>query len=559
MRAFPRTVRCAVLLGLLGTAADAAPIAAQDVIHLLSGATGDDFGIAVSDVGDIDQDGFADVAVGAIQNGAPSAGAGYVRVHSGRDGAVLLTFSGDDPGDTFGNSVGSAGDLNSDGVPDVVVGAIWDDVTGAFGGSVRVHSGADGTVLLSVPADAGGDFFATRVSGAGDVNGDGTPDILVGAVQFLFAGNGYARILSGADGSTLHNWTGAHSNCQFGYSVSDLGDVNVDGVPDVAVGAWFENLAGQGSGSVQVFSGATGSTLATYAGLPGAHLGASVATAGDVDGDGVPDLIMGASGDPTAGAYAGGAFVRSGLSGTLLHSFYGFAPGDQFGNAVHGAGDVNGDGRDDLVVGAIRASPMGQYSGSAYVFSGLDGARLLQLDGVQTNDFLGCAVSGAGDVNGDGAADVIVGAKLSDLGQPDGGAALVLSGRAFAEPFGQGCAGLSSSLTGTPALGSSITLGLTGAVPSVPAWPFLGGSDRSWLGLPLPLDLASLGAPGCNLLVAPTLLQPTQVVDALGAASLVIMVPTDPGIVGATVHAQWASIDPVALATSNGLHITLQP
>jgi len=549
--------------GLFGLLAGAAPSAAQDVIHAFSGQSGDDFGLAVSDAGDVNLDGYADVVVGAIQDGVPSAGAGYARVFSGVDGTSLHTFHGDDPGDTFGNSVGSAGDVNMDGVPDVVVGAVWDDAQGAFAGSVRVFSGADGAVLLNLLADSPGDFFGLRVSSAGDVDGDGRVDILVGAVQWMFNDKGYARVYSGADGSILHHWNGAHNGSQFGYSVSDLGDVDIDGSPDVVVGAWFENLGASGTGSARVFSGASGAVLYTFAGKPGAHMGSSVATAGHVDTDGVPDIILGASGDATAGSYAGGAYVYSGASGALLHAFHGFSPGDQLGNAVHGAGDVDGDGRGDLVVGAIHAEPAGQYSGSAYVFSGADGALLNQLDGTQPSEFLGGGVSGAGDVNGDGAADVIVGAKLSDLGQVDGGAAWVLSGRAFVEAFGQGCAGLSATSSGTPSLGDTLVLKLAGALPGAPAWPFLGVSESAWQGLPLPLDLGLFGAPGCLLLASPDIVLPSQIAGATGQASFSLGLPLTSTLVGKRVFAQWLALDlaavPIAIASTNGLGVTVQP
>jgi hypothetical protein len=162
-------------------------------------------------------------------------------------------------------------------------------------------------------------------------------------------------------------------------------------------------------------------------------------------------------------------------------------------------------------------------------------------------------------VNGDGAADVIVGAKLADVGAVDGGAAFVISGRLFFEPFGQGCAGLVASASGEPALGASFELELSGALPGLPAWPFLGISDTSWQGLPLPLDLALFGAPGCKLLTGMDVSLPTQVTDVVGEAAVSIPLPATPGLAGLVIHAQWGSIDPFALATSNGLHVTIQP
>lgn len=287
-------------------------------------------------------------------------------------------------------------------------------------------------------------------------------------------------------------------------------------------------------------------------------MGSSVSWAGDVNGDGTPDMILGAN---AANGYAGGAYVHSGLDGSLLHAFSGFSTGDQFGNCVHGAGDTNGDGVPDLVIGATLAQPVGENSGSSYVFSGADGSLLLQMDGMAAEDYLGGSVSFAGDVNGDGRADVIVGARLSDLGSLNGGAAWVLSGRPFVESYGTGCAGAVASASGVPAVGSSFTLELDAAV-AVPALLFLGASDTTWNGLSLPLDLGPLGAPGCSLLTGPQAMVANGT-DITGHAGQPVFIPADAGLIGRTVYAQWATMDaaanPFGAAFSNGLAVTLQP
>ncbi|MDA0668050.1 MAG: hypothetical protein O3A50_09780, partial [Planctomycetota bacterium] len=147
-------------------------------------------------------------------------------------------------------------------------------------------------------------------------------------------------------------------------------------------------------------------------------LGFSVSGAGDVDGDGFDDLIVGALwADPGGLTEAGSAFVYSGATGSLIWQFDGQASADQLGRSVSGAGDVDGDGFDDVIVGAHGADPGGlSDAGSAFVYSGATGSLIWQFDGQASSDILGISVSGAGDVDGDGFDDVIVGAPSADPG-----------------------------------------------------------------------------------------------------------------------------------------------
>ena len=147
-----------------------------------------------------------------------------------------FTFTGDSAGDRFGNSVSSAGDVNGDGFDDLIVGAQNDDNNGTDSGSARVFSGADGSVLYNFDGDSAGDLFGGSVSGAGDVNGDGFDDLIVGAQNDdnNGANGGSARVLSGADGSVLYSFDGEIGD-GFGQSVSGAGDVDGDGFDDLIV------------------------------------------------------------------------------------------------------------------------------------------------------------------------------------------------------------------------------------------------------------------------------------------------------------------------------------
>jgi hypothetical protein len=238
-----------------------------------------------------------------------------VRVYSGFDGTVLYRFDGDSNLDLFGASVNGAGDVNSDGFDDLIVGALFDDNNGTNSGSARVFSGATGRILYTFDGDSPHDLFGGSVSGVGDVNGDGFDDLVVGADNDDNNGqeSGSARVFSGADGTTLYTFYGDSPGDLFGRSVSGAGDVNGDGYPDVMVGALNDANNGKESGSARLFSGLDGSILHTFDGDSSLdHFGRSVGNAGDVNGDGFGDLIVGASGDDNNGNLSGSARVFSG-------------------------------------------------------------------------------------------------------------------------------------------------------------------------------------------------------------------------------------------------------
>ena len=167
----------------------------------------------------------------------------------------LYTFNGDNAFDRFGSSVSGAGDVNGDGFDDFIVGAFGDDNNGNYSGSARVFSGADGSVLFTVSGDSLYDEFGRSVSGAGDVNGDGFDDLIVGAFGDDNNGNqsGSARVFSGADGSVLFTFNGDSAGDYFGFSISGAGDVNGDGFDDLIVGARSDDNNGSNSGSARVF------------------------------------------------------------------------------------------------------------------------------------------------------------------------------------------------------------------------------------------------------------------------------------------------------------------
>jgi len=424
-----------------------------------SNQTDASFGASVATAGDVDGDGYGDVIVGALvyDGGQPDEGRAYVYLGSasGLPAAPAWTAESDQESAWFGISVATAGDVNGDGFSDVIVGASsYDSIQSNQGRACAFLGSAAGlstTPVWAAEGTQGGAFFGNSVAAAGDVNGDGYGDVIVGAYSYDLSppfntseGRAYVYHGSAAGLASISAWANENNqaNSNLGFSVATAGDVNGDGYSDVIIGAPLYDGGEVDEGRVYVHIGSRdGLSDGAYtieSDQAGANFGYSVAAAGDVNGDGYGDVIVGAWLWDGGQTDVGRAYVYLGSGAGISTTPAWTAESDDgdawFGHSVATAGDVNGDGYGDVIVGAAAFSAGENGEGRSFVYlgsaAGLSDAPVWTGESNQFSARFGHAVAAAGDVNGDGYGDVIVGALLYNNGQSDEGRAYVYLGSA---------------------------------------------------------------------------------------------------------------------------------
>ncbi|MCD4656809.1 MAG: hypothetical protein K8S87_04630, partial [Planctomycetes bacterium] len=429
--------------------------------------------------GDVNGDGLADMIVGACYNGNGGFKSGCVYIFFGKSNwnsnydasNADVKLVGELARDEFAYSVSIAGDVNDDGFEDVVVGAHFDSDGGYKSGCAFIFFGRYNWTSVMDASDAdvkligedADDRFGTFVTSGGDVNNDGINDVVVGAhydddggsasgCSFIFFGR--TQWSSSIDASNANvKLIGENNGDHFGVSIT-TGDVNDDGRNDVIVGAHNNSEGGSKAGSVYLFYGrqswsssidASNANVKFIGEDADDWFGQKLSSHGDVNNDGIDDIVIGAHYDDDGGDYSGCAFIFFGRTSWVSKidasnadvKFIGEDAGDTLGVSVTSHEDINNDGIVDIVIGARMDDDGGDRSGCAFIFFGrsnwssiIDASQSdVKLIGEETLDFFGSNVFSCKDVNSDGVSDIIIGAWGDDEGGSNTGSAYIFLGR----------------------------------------------------------------------------------------------------------------------------------
>lgn len=422
--------------GAIALAALAPIVRSQGLVISHQGGSFDHaLGRTLSSAGDMNGDGVEDYAIVSFGSnfGSSTSGLGRVRVHSGADHSLIYVFTGVYSGEQFGKAIAPVGDVDGDGFDELLIGS-------EGGNRVVLVSGYLGDTLLSWSQLPNVSGLGAAVARVGDVNGDGRTDVAASAPNSSF---GRVYIFSGLDGSILRTWTGSHSNEALGRTMTAGADFDGDGIGDVAA---FGSSSASLPERVLLLSSATGAVWRTIPSpTPSIGFGDSLCIVPDVDGDQREDLAIGSPRDATAGSDAGAVRIYSGQTGLLVRTLTG-TPDSGFGRALSTLADVDGDGVRDLLVAALGDSSVKGY---AAIHSGANGSQLLRVK--SWGHYWPMAVAGLGDLDLDGHPEFLISSDQQAL------AFVLTTGTAagsrycVAKTDSAGCTP-SISATGTPSL-----------------------------------------------------------------------------------------------------------
>lgn len=570
-------------LALIGIASLASLTTAQTTLE--GDAAGARLGERFAVLPDVNGDSINDLIAGFPDDDTQGVDAGRVLVLSGADGTILRTHYGEHPGDRFGEVVARGGQLDGDSIEDYLVGA---PERSSSRGAVYVFAGADGGLLRLMRGFNPGDRFGAAAARAGDVDGDGTGDVIVGAPGYDSPGSGFVDAgviyaVSGATWTPLHTLESALSfsaGLEFGQFVSYLGDVNGDGHDDLfAAGPNLDTDTTRSN--FAIFSGLDGSQLVSRTGSDDGHgfynhVGNGICTPGDVTGDGIPDYATGTSvwqghgWDLTEGYQVS---VYDGATHVLVndYGFYTFSVNDDIqAGLVHyvdpvAVGDVNGDGVGDVAY----QSPDQEL---VRVVSGADFNILAIVHAPAVGEGFGASIQGIDDVTGDGLRDLAIGIPGHDgPAGADAGQILLTSGITCVPPDGYCTPEINSSgnraymdWSGTPSVGANdMVLMATGCPPNKVGLFFYGPSQ---VDTPLGDGNLCVGAGSLGLFR----LSPLATSNAAGVAMKPLDLTTLPAssglgqiLPGSTWNFQFWFRDPAggpaAFNFSNGLSVDFCP
>lgn len=479
----------ALLVGFVGSLSPSA-VLAQAPVWSTPTPPGSGGGNAVAAYADVNQDGIADLLAGLPSFSGLATDAGRALVLSGVDGTTLRIWDGN-PGSRLGEALSIAGDIDLDGVPDALLGAPGATTLGI----ARVYSGATGALLESTHGTTLGSRYGAAVAGGQDLNGDGIADYVVGAPMDAFAPNARGRVtaFSGATGFALWTSLGATSADAFGATVAMVDDYDFDGAPEVAATTLFASP----SFPPRVISGAAAAS--SYP-LLSASTGTRIADAGDVDVDGIRDILVSEPSYTIPGGIcvsctkpsAGRVWLVSGATTLPILHFEGRGAQDLLGSSMGPAGDVNGDAAADFILGSAG---LNATDPAVELYSGKTLLPYMSLSGSNCS----FAAAYTGDLTGDGIAELAVGSVCGPFSA--GTIALHSVGTIQVTPVGSetpGCSGPhAAAAIEPPRLGGPFGMSCYAAPPASLGLLLITnvlspiGSDPLQLGLTFYTDLAT--------------------------------------------------------------------